>query len=219
MFRRLAPLLLVAAAACAHDDAAAPPATTTSSTSTSTSTTTSTIAVRTTAAATCPVSPSQLRTLSIDYWGFDNQQHTGTLVVNARVADAMTRVFASLLQQRFPIRRMDPIDVFGGDDEKSLEADNTAAYNCRRVVGPGPPRWSTHAYGLAIDVNPVENPYLESGHVHPAAGREYLTRSPYRPGMAVDGGVLVKAFESIGWKWGGRWASTPDYQHFSSTGG
>jgi len=165
------------------------------------------------------MTPDQLRALQIEYWGFDEQPHTGTLVVNARVADAVMRAFATLLRERFPIRRMDPIDVFGGSDEASLDADNTAAYNCRRVVGSGPPRWSAHAYGTAIDVNPVENPYLEGGRVHPESGRDYLTRSPYRPGMAVDGGVLVRAFESVGWKWGGRWAATPDYQHFSSTGG
>jgi hypothetical protein len=76
-----------------------------------------------------------------------------------------------------------------------------------------------HAYGLAIDVNPVENPYLESGRVRPRAGKAYLDRANVRPGMAVRGGLLVSAFASVGWKWGGRWAGTPDYQHFSATGG
>ena len=86
------------------------------------------------------------------------------------------------------------------------------------MIGPGPKRWSAHAYGLAIDVNPVENPYLESGRVHPRAGSAYLNRSRVRRGMAVPGGVLVRAFASVGWSWGGRWAP-PDYQHFSKTGG
>jgi hypothetical protein len=76
-----------------------------------------------------------------------------------------------------------------------------------------------HAYGLAIDVNPVENPYLLAGRVHPRAGRAYLDRSRYRPGMAVPGGLLVRTFASAGWQWGGRWTGSPDYQHFSATGG
>ena len=97
----------------------------------------------------------------------------------------LTVVFRRLYRARFPIRRMRPIDAYGGNDERSLAADNTAAFNCRYAVGPGPRRWSVHAYGLAIDVNPVENPYLESGRVHPRAGRAYLDRTNVRPGMAV----------------------------------
>jgi hypothetical protein len=114
---------------------------------------------------------------------------------------------------------MRPIDAYGGSDERSLEADNTAAFNCRYAVAAGPKRWSVHAYGLAIDVNPVENPYLEGGRVHPRAGRAYLDRSRYRPGMAVRSGLLVGAFASVRWPWGGRWSGSPDYQHFSATGG
>jgi hypothetical protein len=131
----------------------------------------------------------------------------------------LTVVFRRLYKARFPIRRMRPIDAYGGNDERSLAADNTAAFNCRYAVGPGPKRWSVHAYGLAIDVNPVENPYLESGRVHPRAGKAYLDRTNIRSGMAVRGGLLVSAFRSVGWQWGGRWTGTPDYQHFSATGG
>jgi hypothetical protein len=100
-----------------------------------------------------------------------------------------------------------------------MAADNTSGFNCRLAVTTGPPAWSVHAYGEAIDVNPVQNPYLEGGIVQPAAGRAYLVRSDIRPGMAVPGGVLVAAFASVGWYWGGRWTASPDYQHFSSTGG
>ena len=124
-----------------------------------------------------------------------------------------------LYTARFPIRRLRPIDAYGGSDERSLDADNTAAFNCRYAVAAGPKRWSVHAYGLAIDVNPVENPYVEGGRVHPRAGRAYLDRSRYRPGMAVRGGLLVRAFAAVGWQWGGRWTGSPDYQHFSATGG
>lgn len=167
----------------------------------------------------CPVAPAQLRRLRLTYWGFDGRAHMGMLVVNARAVSPLTRVFSRLYAERFPIRRMRPIDAYGGSDERSLAADNTAAFNCRYAVAAGPKRWSVHAYGLAIDVNPVENPYLEGGRVHPRAGRAYLDRSRYRAGMAVRGGLLVNAFASVGWRWGGRWAGSPDYQHFSAAGG
>ena len=167
----------------------------------------------------CPVAPAQLRRLRVSYWGFDRRAHTGTLVVNAGAVRPLTHVFARLYAKRFPIRRMRPIDAYGGNDERSLAADNTAAFNCRYAVASGPKRWSAHAYGFAIDVNPVENPYLLNGRVHPRAGRVYLDRSRVRRGMAVRGGLLVSAFASVGWRWGGRWTGSPDYQHFSATGG
>ena len=167
----------------------------------------------------CPVSPAQLRRVRVTYWGFDRRPHTGAIVANENAVSDLVQVFARLYAARFPIRRLRPIDAYGGKDERSLVADNTAAFNCRYVVGPGRRRWSAHAYGEAIDVNPVENPYLESGRVHPRAGRAYLDRSRRRPGMAVPGGVLVRAFAAVGWQWGGRWTGSPDYQHFSSTGG
>jgi hypothetical protein len=167
----------------------------------------------------CPVAPSSLRRLRLSYWGFDGNRHVGTLVVNESAVGDLTVVFRRLYRARFPIRRMRPIDAYGGNDERSLAADNTAAFNCRYAVGSGPNRWSAHAYGVAIDVNPVENPYLEGGRVHPRAGKAYLDRTNIRPGMAVRGGLLVSSFAAVGWKWGGRWTGTPDYQHFSATGG
>ena len=167
----------------------------------------------------CPVAPAQLRRLRVAYWGFDGRAHTGALVVNADAVSDLVHVFARLYAARFPIRRMRPIDAYRGRDEPSLEADNTAAFNCRYAVAPGPKRWSAHAFGRAIDVNPVENPYLEGGRVHPRRGRAFLDRSRRRPGMAVRGGLLVRAFAGVGWAWGGRWAGSPDYQHFSATGG
>jgi hypothetical protein len=167
----------------------------------------------------CPVAPTRLRRVRLMYWGFDGRRHAGVLVANADAVPELVRVFERLYSARFPIRRLRPIDAYGGNDERSLAADNTAAFNCRYVIGPGPRRWSSHAYGEAIDVNPVENPYLEGGRVHPRAGRAYLDRGRVRPGMAVRRGLLVRTFAFVGWKWGGRWTGSPDYQHFSSTGG
>jgi hypothetical protein len=167
----------------------------------------------------CPVGPSGLRALSVSYVGFDGRAHRGQLVVAAGVTREVTTVFRTLYRARFPIHRMIPIARYGGDDDRSAAADNTSAFNCRRAVASGPPRWSAHAYGTAIDVNDVENPYLEGARVIPPAGAAYRDRSRVRPGMAVPGGVLVRAFSSVGWLWGGRWTGTPDYQHFSRTGG
>jgi hypothetical protein len=165
----------------------------------------------------CPVSAAQLQAVHVRYRGFDGAPHVGVLVVNRRVARDVTTVFRRLYAARFPIRRITPISAFHGSDNASMAADNTSAFNCRRAVGGS--GWSEHAYGTAIDVNPVENPYMLNGRVLPPAGRRYLNRSRVRPGMAVGSGVLVRAFASVGWKWGGRWTGSPDYQHFSVSGG
>jgi hypothetical protein len=164
----------------------------------------------------CPVGPAQLRLVRLSYWGFDRKTHVGALVVRDRVAGQVVRVFRRLYAERFPIRRMHKVDAYRGSDDASMAADNTSAFNCRLVSGTR--RWSQHAFGEAIDVNPVENPYLQGGRVRPPAGRRYLDRSDLRPGMAAPGGALVRAFAALGWQWGGRWVATPDYQHFSTTG-
>ena len=166
----------------------------------------------------CPVAVEDLRMLHMSYWGFDSEPHVGTMVVNAGVTQDVLAVFSKLYSERFPIRQMVPEDVFQGSDTASMAADNTSGFNCRYAVAPGPPQWSAHAYGEAIDVNTVENPYIEGGSVQPAAGATYLDRSVSRPGMAVADGPLVTAFASVGWLWGGRWTDSPDYQHFSKTG-
>lgn len=161
----------------------------------------------------CPVPPAELRTVRTAYWGFDDRPHRGAIVVNRRVAADVVAVFRRLYGARFPIRRLEPVSAYRGSDDASMAADNTSGFNCRFVSGTR--RWSMHAYGLAIDVNPVENPYVRGARVSPPAGRAFLDRNPYRPGMAVRDGVLVRAFASVGWKWG---AGFGDYQHFSTTG-
>jgi D-alanyl-D-alanine carboxypeptidase len=166
----------------------------------------------------CPVTPARLRLVRVSHWDFGGKARVGSVVVRSDVARDIVAVFRRLYTARFPIRRLRTIDAYKGSDGASLAADNTSAFNCRYAIAPGPKRWSSHAYGLAIDVNPVENPYLDRGTVKPPAGRRYLNRSRVRPGMAVPRGVLVGAFAAVGWSWGGRWAS-PDYQHFSATGG
>jgi hypothetical protein len=166
----------------------------------------------------CPVGPSQLRRVRLRYVGFDGKAHTGRVVVRDRVAKDVAAIFGDLYRARFPIRKMRVIDVYGGSDDRSVEDDNTSAFNCRYAVAPGPKHWSMHAYGEAIDVNTVENPYVQGGRVSHANARSYVDRSRIRPGMAYPGGVLVRVFAKHGWKWGGYWSGSPDYQHFSTSG-
>jgi hypothetical protein len=110
------------------------------------------------------------------------------------------------------------VDDYGGGDRRSMAANNTSAFNCRSVVGR-PGVWSQHSYGWAIDINPVQNPFVMSGGtVLPPAGEAYVDRSRRAPGMIHRGDVVYRAFASIGWEWGGDWSSSKDYQHFSATG-
>jgi hypothetical protein len=165
----------------------------------------------------CPVGLADLRVVRATHWGFDGRVRTGRLVVHRDVASQVVEVLRRLYAARFPIRRMVPVDAYGASDFRSIEADNTSAFNCRHVEGTT--RWSEHAYGRAIDLNPIENPYVTSAGTtsHPAS-RPYLDRSRVRPGMAVEGSTVVRAFDAVGWGWGGRWSSVRDYQHFSASG-
>lgn len=165
----------------------------------------------------CPVALRDLRVVTATHRGLDGRDRTGRLIVNTDVAARVLAVLRRLYADGFPIRRMVPVDAYGGSDFRSIEADNTSAFNCRYVDGTR--RYSQHAYGRAIDVNPIENPYVTTAGTtsHPGS-TPYLRRAPFRPGMAVDGHALVRAFDAIGWGWGGRWSGAKDYQHFSATG-
>ena len=164
----------------------------------------------------CPVGLDRLRLLRLSYWGFDGQAHTGELVVNAAAVTAVTRAFARIFAARFAIRQMRLVDDFGGDDERSMVADNTSAFNCRLVPGTG--TWAQHAYGLAVDVNPFENPMMTGGRADPAAAAAWGDRSRTSPAMIRHGDEVWQAFRSVGWYWGGDWTSPKDYQHFSANG-
>jgi D-alanyl-D-alanine carboxypeptidase-like protein len=164
----------------------------------------------------CPTPVGALRLLTLTHWGFDGRVHTGRLVVAGSQARAMLRAMRGLFEARFPIRRMELVERYGADDDRSMAADNTSGFNCRRVYPGGP--WSAHAYGLAIDVNPLENPFITSSGVSPPAGAAFVDRSQRRKGMIHAHDAVVKAFAAIGWSWGGSWRSPKDYQHFSATG-
>jgi hypothetical protein len=166
----------------------------------------------------CPVGFAGLRLLTVSYWGFDGRVHRGRLVVNRDAAAALLRALRSLYELRFPIRQMRVVDAYGADDHRSMAADNTSAFNCRFVAG-SPGVWSEHAYGRALDLNPIENPYVtESGYVSPPAGAPFADRSRHVRGLIHRGGPVVAAFAAAGWEWGGNWAWPKDFQHFSATG-
>jgi hypothetical protein len=159
----------------------------------------------------CPVDPADLRMVTVTYVDFGGNVRSGRLVVNADVVDGVIDVFRQLYEAGFPMHEVKPIVTQAEYDD--FETPASTGFSCRNALGGS--SWSQHAYGHAIDINPVENPYVQGGTVTPAAGAAYLDRSDVRPGMATSGGVLVRAFRSIGWGWG---ASFGDYQHFSTTG-
>jgi hypothetical protein len=165
----------------------------------------------------CPVGFADLRLLRVRHWGFDRRVRRGRLVVHRDSARAILGVMRRLFRLRFPIRRMRLVDAYGADDRRSMAADNTSAFNCRFVAGR-PGVWSEHAYGRAIDVNPVENPYVAGAYVSPPAGAPFARRGDHRPGMIHRGGPVIRAFDAAGWEWAGSWSGVKDYQHFSATG-
>jgi D-alanyl-D-alanine carboxypeptidase-like protein len=171
----------------------------------------------------CPVGMSRLRVLTVTTRGFDGRNHTGQLVVNASAAPGLAKVFHQLYRLHFPIRHMQLIQMYGPKSAIPADNDVTGAFDCRQAVpspcvgGNGTGSWSMHAFGLAVDINPLENPYVGCGQSRDPATKPYFNRSRHRPGMVT--GRVVSAFRSIGWGWGGAWAgSTKDYMHFSSTG-
>jgi hypothetical protein len=165
----------------------------------------------------CPVHLRALRLVTLRYWGFDRQAHRGRLVVHRDVAEKVVAIFRRLYQASFPIRQMRLVDYYGADDRTSMEHDNTSAFNCRWRAGQ-PGVWSQHAYGRAVDVNPVENPYVWSGGVSPWNGAPFVDRSHRRRGLIFHGVAVWRVFRDRSWEWGGDWTSVKDYQHFSRNG-
>jgi hypothetical protein len=170
----------------------------------------------------CPVAIGRLRLLTLRYWGFDRQVHEGRMVVNASVAEGVVSVFRQLFDARFPIDQMHlAVKYRPNHYDPNDDRDYTAGFNCRPVVtarGAGT-TWSQHAYGLAIDINPIENPYVTAdGYVRNNNARPFRDRSLHEGGMVHSGDTVVQAFASIGWQWGGYWSGDKDYMHFSLTG-
>jgi hypothetical protein len=165
----------------------------------------------------CPVDVGRLRLLKVDYWGFDRRAHRGELVVHRDHARRILGVLETLFKAHYPIQRMRLVDAYRGDDDRSMAANNTSGFNCRKVSGSS--HWSEHAFGRAVDLNPLRNPWVtSSGRVSPPAGRPWANRARAGAAMIRPGDKVVRAFASVGWRWGGYWSGSRDYQHFSSTG-
>jgi D-alanyl-D-alanine carboxypeptidase-like protein len=172
----------------------------------------------------CPVPLSGLRVLTVTYWGFDSRPHAGQMVVNADAAVPLATVFRRLYALRFPVHHMSNQYEYGpAKAYRPRDGDFTASFSCRQAVpspctgGTGTGSWSEHAYGEAVDLNPVENPYVGCGMTRDKTALSFVDRSRVRKGMVTP--AVLRAFESIGWGWGGSWVgSTKDYMHFSASG-
>jgi D-alanyl-D-alanine carboxypeptidase len=161
----------------------------------------------------CPVPISDLRALTVSYWDFQAKPQTGLLVVNKETAKNLRWIFKKLYRHGFLIQRIDPVEDYGGNDERSMEANNTSAFNCRDItLHPG--KFSNHSWGRAIDINPLTNPYVKQSIVLPGGGREYLDRNRTYIGGILADSYIVRLFRKKGWMWGGDWRDRQDYQHF-----
>ncbi len=162
----------------------------------------------------CPVGPEQLRRVELDYLGFDGLIHRGDLIVHQDLVPDVIAIFEQLLRLRYPVAKMRTVEHYpGAEDELSMEDNNTSAFNCRPL--PNSDRWSLHAYGRAIDLNPLLNPYIDNtGDLQPRIAAQYLDRKRTDPGILHAGDPAVLAFTDRGWRWGGAWRNPVDYQHF-----
>ncbi|TDV39706.1 M15 family metallopeptidase [Actinophytocola oryzae] len=164
----------------------------------------------------CPVASADLRYLTMSFWGFDGRAHTGEMIVGSRYAEAITRAFGHLYDARFPLEEMRVVSPAELNVPPTGDGNNTTAFVCRSATGQT--RWSAHAYGLALDVNPFCNPYIRGDLVLPELASSYVDRGDVRPGMIEPGDVVVRSFTAIGWSWGAEWTTPKDIQHFSATG-
>jgi len=166
----------------------------------------------------CPVPLQDLRYLRMPYLGFDHKTHVGEMVVHKDIADEVISIFNELYILGYPINKMKLISNYKANDWQSIEANNSSAFNCRNATGSK--KWSKHSYGKAIDINPIENPYISrNGHISHKESLRYRKRV-HQSDKAEDKAVLLKGdkatqiFKKYGWKWGGDWLDVKDYQHF-----
>lgn len=162
----------------------------------------------------CPVGKASLRTIDMNFYGFDGKMHRGQMIVKSTMTAKVTKAFGAAISVRYPIKKMNNPNVYDGNDPKMMAADNTSAFNCRKVTG-NPYATSPHSYGTAIDVNTVENPYRDiNGRWWPSANSPYIDRSPLRKGMLGENSTLTNSLQGSGYFWGGQWSPDRDYQHF-----
>ena len=153
-----------------------------------------------------------LRYLRLSHIDFEGTVRTGEMVCNRAIADDLIDIFRQLYLAAYPIRSIRLVDDFGGSDDASMEADNTSCFNFRKAVGLR--RLSRHAEGMAIDINPLENPYVRGQIVRPASAKPYADRGKDFPHKIDRTDLCYKLFREHGFSWGGAWRSARDYQHF-----
>lgn len=160
-----------------------------------------------------------LRYVTVRYYDFSGKKQTGELIVNKKIARKTVTIFYRLYQMKYPIEQIRLVDEYGADDEKSMRANNTSAFNYRTVAGTN--RLSKHALGLAIDINPRINPYINTkGVLTPRNAKAYQCRSrkkctgKYARYMIQPDSKITKLFKKYGFSWGGDWKHSKDYQHF-----
>ncbi|KUF12252.1 M15 family metallopeptidase [Pseudoponticoccus marisrubri] len=166
----------------------------------------------------CPAREA-LRLLDIPYTDFAGVAQSGQMIVAASHAEEVLEIFAEARAGGFRIARMQPVHMFFGKDDLSMQANNTSAFNCRLTTSGS--RLSDHAFGTAIDINPVQNPFVTRTKTLPEAGAAYDSaeeRAAGQMGVLVPGDAMITAFKARGWGWGGDWRSLKDYQHFSVSG-
>jgi len=167
----------------------------------------------------CPVPIKDLRYIRVKHRNFYGSERMGEIIVHKDVADEVVEIFRELYKIKYPIRQMRLVSDFRGSDWQSIEADNTSAFNCRKATGSK--KWSKHSYGKAIDINPIENPYIaRSGRISHNASLIYRKRVHKKKtysdkAVLLKGDKAVQIFKNNGWKWGGDWSGVKDYQHFS----
>ena len=162
-----------------------------------------------------PVPISGLAYLKLKYWGYDNKEHIGELIVNKSLAKEVVEIFTELYKIKFPIEQMRLIHEFKNDDDASMEANNTSAFNCRAITGK-PGIFSQHSYGNAIDINPFTNPYVKQSKqlILPKGAEKFADRNTDAQGKITKDSQVYKLFTDRGWDWGGNWHDLQDYQHF-----
>jgi D-alanyl-D-alanine carboxypeptidase-like protein len=168
----------------------------------------------------CPVPIEDLRVVLVSYWDFEGHVRTGPLVLNERVAKDVLWVFRRLFHAKFPIHRigLPPRYRPARPEDYENKRNLSSSFNCRPATG-NPGSLSHHSYGWAVDINPLQNPYVRSdGSVLRRAALRYRDRTQHLRGMIHPGDVVVGSFAAIGWEWGGDWHTLKDYMHFSLTG-
>ena len=156
-----------------------------------------------------------LRLLKLPYKRLDGTRNEGEMVVHCSVAEEVLAIFFELMESNFRIHSVERIEKYGGSDEKSMAANNSSGFNFRTIEGSA--RLSSHAMGLAIDINPKWNPWVRGGHVSPENGKPFVDRSIAHPGLIREEGPAVEAFRKRGWDWGGLWQASKDFHHFQKS--